>query len=138
MFFELIKLIHQTHEGYPRLSSIRDSDTEEFPTCANHLLHYWDQVQIFSHENGPRDQFHESKFRAKFILAEFLWPLMDSFLHLFWLNICLLSSFEETVSLKLSRIYSQREKGGKVSIKVQRNSTRRNFTLNFWLMKLAP
>ena len=30
------------------------------------------------------------------------------------------------------------KKSGNVSIKVHRNSSRRNFTLNFWLMKLGP
>ena len=45
--------------------------------------------------------------------------LIDSFLHFFGLNAHLLSSFEETITLKLNRIYSQEENKGKVSIKVK-------------------
>ena len=41
-----------------------------------------------------------------------LLTLIDSFLDLFGLNVRLLSSFEETITLKLSRIYSQGEKKG--------------------------
>ena len=43
--------------------------------------------------------------------------LLDSFLHIFWLNVRLLSSFEKSITLKLSGIYSQDEKKVKVSIK---------------------
>ena len=45
--------------------------------------------------------------------------LIDSFLHFLGLNVCLLSSFEGTITLKLSRIYSQEEKGGKLKVGVK-------------------
>ena len=77
----------------------------------------------------PGANFMSRKSRVKFLLVEFLWTLIDSLLH--FLAQCMFT-------LKLSRIYSQGEKEGKVTIKAQRNSTRRNFTLNFWLMKLTP
>ena len=48
---------------------------------------------------------------------EFLWTLLDTFLHVFWLNICFPASFEETITLKLSRVYSQEKKGGKFQSK---------------------
>ena len=52
------------------------------------------------------------KFKVKFILAEFHWTVIDSFLHF----LALLSSFEATITLELSRIYTQGEKGVKFQI----------------------
>ena len=56
---------------------------------------------------------------------------IDSFLHFWGLNVRLLSSFEETITLKLSRIYSQGEKREKVPIKVMSKITPGGIPLNF-------
>ena len=57
--------------------------------------------------------------------------LIDSFLDLFGLNVRLLSSFGETITLKLSRIYSQGEKRKKVPTKVMSRIPPGVIPLNF-------
>ena len=78
-----------------------------------------------------RGQFHESKVKCKIPPCGIPLNFYRLFSTFFWLNVCLISSFEVTITLKLDRIYSQGEKSGEVSIKVLKNSTWRNFILNF-------
>ena len=63
----------------------------------------------------PGVNFMSQKLREIHPGGIFVLTLIGSFQHFFGLNVCLLSSFEETVTLKLSRIYSQGEKKGESS-----------------------
>ena len=69
------------------------------------------------HQVCPGVNFMSQKLRGIPPGEILLLTLIDSFLH-FWLNVRLLSSFEETITPKLSRIYSQEEKKGKVSVEL--------------------
>ena len=62
--------------------------------------------------NEFRGQFHESKVKRNSTWRNFT-PNFNRLVSIsFWLNVRLLSSVEETITLKLSRIYSQEEKKG--------------------------
>ena len=78
------------------------------------------------------------KFRVKFLLAECLWTEIEAFLH-FWGWVFVYTQVLRKWLLWSWAEFTPREKKGwKVSNKVMRNSTWWSFTLNFWLMKLAP
>ena len=59
-----------------------------------------------------RGQFHESKVKRNSNRKNFTLNFNRLFSTLFWLNVL---SFEKTITLKLSRIYSQEEKGGSLN-----------------------
>ena len=74
-------------------------------------------TRIGKNLSPPGANFISQKLRVKILLTEFPLNLNGLFFAFFWQNISLLSSFEETVTLKLSRIYSQGEKRGKFQSK---------------------
>ena len=73
----------------------------------------------YGSEGRPGVNFMSQKIRGIPPGIILLLTLMTLF-YIFWLNECLLSSFEEAITLKLSRIYSQEEKtGGKFQLKLE-------------------
>ena len=82
------------------------------------------------HYLTPGANFMCQKLRVKFLLAEFLWTLMDYFLHFFVEHMFILKFCRNNYSELKQNLLP--EKGGSF------HSTRRNFTHDFWFMKLAP
>ena len=69
--------------------------------------------------SGPVVNFMSQKLRGIPPGGILLLTLIDSFLHFLGLNVHLLSSFDETITLKLSRIFSQEENRGKCQLELR-------------------
>ena len=90
------------------------------------------QLLIFEHKNWG--QFHESKVKSK-IPLNFNRPFSVLLLVQFTFTLKFWGNYYSELELI---IYSQEEKGGKVSIKVKSKIPPSVIPLNFWLMKLTP
>ena len=85
-----------------------------------------------------RGQFHESKVRRKILPGRIPLNCNGFFLTFFgWLYVYS-QVLQKQLLWSCTGFTPREKKRGKVSIQAPRNSTRRNFTLNFWLMILAP